>query len=215
MRSSVKRIASTLSDRRLAPSLFVLASACATVPLARVPGADEHSEIKGTLSLFLGKSRLQSEKAFPIEGEDVAGFSLRVIDANSTVGGEFGYLSHRGTNAHETIPGSGTFDFRTDTSEIFFGLWVPIETRSFYHPYFGVGMDLIHVRVHESAPGFTDAERDDGGGAYAKAGLLFDLTRHLQAGAELRGVLGNRLDLFGVRTYADYTQFMFTIAYTF
>jgi hypothetical protein len=45
--------------------------------------------------------------------------------------------------------------------------------------------------------------------------VLFNLTDHLQWGIDLRGVLGNRLHLFGAETYGNFTQAALTLVYGF
>jgi hypothetical protein len=193
----------------------VLASACAGVPMAQESAAYKEPKGEGTLSLHVGSSRLQDDEGFPIKDEDLTGASLRVINNNMSVGLELGYLEHEGEKSHESISGSGPFDYQTYASEVFVGLWAPIETRSFYQPHFGMGIDFLHVRVHESPPGVRGADRDDGTGAYALVGISFEVTRHIQAGVDLRGVAGNRLELFDVHANMNYTQLLFTVGYRF
>jgi len=166
--------------------------------------------------MFLGQSTLHSDEAFPVGDEDLLGISLRVISsASSSIGMEMGYNYRSGSNSGETIPGSGTFDFRSRTDEVYAGLWAPIPTESFYHPYVGAGFEWYSVRAHEEGFNVSAGDKDVGYGGYAHVGVLFDLADHLQWGVDLRGVLGNRINLFGVRTYGDYTQAALTLVYTF
>jgi hypothetical protein len=166
--------------------------------------------------MFLGQSTLHSDEAFPVEDEDLLGISLRLIGSRySSIGFEMGYNYRKGTNNSETIPGSGTFDFRSRTDEVYAGLWAPIPTESFWHPYVGAGFDMYSMRTHQEGFNVSANDKDVGYGGYAHAGLLFNLTDHLQWGVDLRGVLGNRINLLGIRTYGDYTQAAFTLVYTF
>jgi hypothetical protein len=195
-------------------------AACAAVsspqPMQIVQRGGTHNSGEGSVCLFLGQSTLHSDEAFPVENENLFGISIRALSPQSSpIGIEMGYNYRKGTNNGETIPGSGTFDFRSRTDEVYLGLWAPITTESFYHPYFGTGFDMYSMRAKREGFNVSDGDKDVGYGAYGHVGVLFNLTDHVQWGVDLRGVLGNRVNLFGERTYGNYTQAALTLVFGF
>lgn len=168
------------------------------------------------MAVFVGQSTLQSDEPFPVEDENVMGICLRAIDPESySIGAEMGYNYRKGSNNDESIPGQGTFDFRSRTDEVYFGLWAPLSGGGFCHPYVGAGIACYSIRAHQEGTSSSSTEEDLGCGAYAHVGVLFDVIDHLQWGIDLRGVLGNELNLFGIHTFGDYTQAALTVVYGF
>jgi hypothetical protein len=175
-----------------------------------------HHRGDASCGLVLGQSTLQSDDAFPVDREYLFGFVLRAINLESfPVGAEIGYNYRGGSNDHESIPGVGTFDFQTRTDEVYVGIWVPIVTKEFYHPYFAAGGSEYEMRVDGQEFNVSGSDKDIGYGVYARFGVLFNLTDHLQWGIDARGVLGNRLHLFGAETHGNFTQAALTLMYGF
>jgi opacity protein-like surface antigen len=83
------------------------------------------------------------------------------------------------------------------------------------HPFVSAGIDLEHGRIKLTAPGVSEADGDLVVGAYARAGLLWDITERVRLGVDYRYLLAQDFDIFDTDLGTDYDQVTFSLGFAF
>ena len=77
------------------------------------------------------------------------------------------------------------------------------------------GLDLEHARIKLTAPGVSEADDDLVAGAYARAGLLWDITERVRLGVDYRYLFAQEFNIFDTDLAADYDQVTFSLGFAF
>jgi opacity protein-like surface antigen len=151
--------------------------------------------------------------------------------------GPFDSPSVYGVEFDETSPGSGngfeaglfyTNDQDDDVAAAIAGE-VEVTTYEFYggvrhtfrpgqgglHPFVSAGLDLEHGRIKLTAPGVSEADGDLVAGAYARAGLLWDITDRVRLGVDYRYLIAQDFEIFDTSLGTDYDQVTFSLGFAF
>jgi opacity protein-like surface antigen len=138
-----------------------------------------------------------------------------------------------GVEFDESSPGSGNgfeagFFYTTDEDDDVAGK-VEVKTYEFYggvrhtfrpgqgglHPFVSAGLDLEHGRIKVTAPGVSEADGDLVVGAYARAGLLWDITERVRLGVDYRYLFAQDFNIFDSNLNSDYDQVTFSLGFAF
>jgi len=187
---------SVLSLFSLLPLVSCASAARNAYQEAAGPAAPSAQARESRIALILGGRSLDEDDYAPVEDQGVLGFEF----AYEGVGSACGFEAGMQVSADEDDFGGA--DIEAITREIYGGIHKSLGTSN-VRPYVGAGLTLVGVEIEVG--GLSD---DDASAAlYAHGGLAIDVSESFFVGFDLRVLFGSDLEIGGVETDADYTQF--------
>ena len=195
----------------LALCLFAFAS-CASVVHNSVQEAPAGAATPSTkavhenrVSIYLGQRGFDEDDYAPVEDQATFGFEFAHETVGSAVGFEVGLL---GSSDESSAAG---FDVEGSSGELYAGVRKTFG-EGVARPYLGGGLSFIHSEFEVSGFGSDD---DQSAALYVHGGVLFDVSESFFVGLDLRLLLGSDLEIAGVETDADYSQFALVAGVSF
>ena len=178
------------------------------------PYDPDSSPKKFHLTLMLGERALDEDEWEPFDSPTVYGVELDETSPTSGNGIEAGvfYTNDEDDDAAIGIAG----DVEVTTYEFYGGVRHTFRPgQGGLHPFVSAGIEANHGRAKLSAPGFKDSDGNLVVGAYARAGLLWDVTDQVRLGLDYRYFVGEDLELFDADLRTDYSQVTFSLGFAF
>jgi len=149
--------------------------------------------------------------------DDPPAFGLEFDDSNpaSGHGYEVGVL-YTNDDDDETLPIIGEVKAETTTYELYGGYRHTFDAgESGLHPFVSAGLNVMYGELELSALGQSDDDHDTVFGAYARAGLLWDIAERLRLGLDYRHLFTQDLEVFDDDFDSDYDQVMLSLGWAF
>jgi hypothetical protein len=159
------------------------------------------------LSIHVGRRSLDEDDWAPIDDPPAIAFEFaRVPD--SGLGWEVGLgLSYD----EEDL---GAFDFDATILELYGGARADLAgPGAVVVPYLGLGLSIAVVESSGSSGSSSVSDDDATFGFYAHGGIAVPIGDNLRIGADVRGLFGTDVELFGVAADVDYAQVTIFIAF--
>lgn len=169
-------------------------STAAAAPVPEQPPASNKR-----LAFYLGQRNLDEDYWDPLDQQVSFGFEFIGENAANWVGFEVGLM---GSYNEDT---EGAIDVDGSTAELYVGIHKTLGKGS-VHPYLGGGVSWIAAEYNGSVSGLSVSDDDSSVAGYAHGGIVFDLSRVLSLGVDLRTLFGSDITLFGANGDADYVQ---------
>lgn len=202
-------------------AIFLLAlpfvCSCAALPAPVAP--QYYGGFQTTAFVDVGARKLDSSFD-PVRDTSLLGVQLDIRQPNDSTGLELG-LFHSSESKSENVAGVGRVDFDSSSSEFSIGgRWKYSSILGRLRPVVGAGVSAIVVDY--SADPVNSSSSSASGwtlGPYVHAGLEYPLGDHFILAVDYRRLLFTdvirKVDLDGVKTDANYSEFSFSIGYTF
>jgi len=166
------------------------------------------------VTLMVGERSLDEDDWGSFDSPTVYGLEFDDTSSGSGNGFEAGFFYT--TKEDDDVVAGIAGDVEVNTYEFYGGVrHVFRPGRRGLHPFVSGGLDLLHGRIKVTAPGVSEAEGDLVGGAYARAGLLWDITDRVRLGADYRYLLAQKLNIFDDSLDTDYGQVTFSLGFAF
>lgn len=182
--------------------------ACATVPPAAAPFHEDESDSNTVtnFTVLVGQRSLDEDDWEPVEDQVVFGVEVDTYDRDESFGWEVGiqYSDDDGSVLGSDISGS--------TTEFYFGVRSTFAKSGRLHPYIGLG--IASLRAETEISGGSD-DKDDAIGAYAHAGVYWNVGQNLNLGVDVRTLQLTDVSLNGVDADSNYVQGAVTFGLAF
>jgi len=177
-----------------------------------VPSGDaEHH-----FTLMVGERELDEDDWGSFDSPTVYGVEVDQTSPSSGNGVEAGffYTNDEDDDVVAGIAGEvevSTYEFYCGVRHLFF----PGQGGLGLHPFVSAGIEALHGRIKVKAPGVSEADGELVAGAYARAGLLWDITDRLRLGADYRYLYAQDFDIFDTHLDPNYGQVVFSLGFAF
>jgi hypothetical protein len=164
---------------------------------------------------FMGGKRWLDNDWEPLD--EPAAFGLEFDDSNpgSGHGYEVGVL-YTNDDDDESFPIIGEVEAEATTYELYGGYRHTFDADdSGLHPFVSAGLNVMYGELELSALGESDDDHDTVFGAYARAGLLWDIGERLRLGLDYRHLFTEDLEVFDDDVDSDYDQVMLSLGWAF
>jgi opacity protein-like surface antigen len=174
------------------------------------------SDVMHHFTLMVGERELDEDDWGSFDSPTVYGVEVDQTSPSSGNGVEAGFFY---TNDENDDFGGGLADKVEFTTYEFYGgvrhLFFPGPGGLGLHPFVSAGVEVLHGRIKLKAPGVSEADGELVGGAYARAGLLWDITDRLRLGADYRYLYAQNFDIFDTHLDPNYGQVVFSLGFAF
>jgi hypothetical protein len=157
-------------------------------------------------SVLLGSRALDSDHWEPTDEPDVFGLGYVHEGADAPLGVELGFQFGRDSGS-EFASGVGTIDVTADVGNVYVGMRKTFLRDKVVQPVLGAGLELGFTNYEASLGSVTIDDNDTSPGVYLHGGLLFQVSRSVRLGVDVRIGRGSDVTLFGADGDFDYEQF--------
>lgn len=167
----------------------------------------------GRLTFAVGQRRL--EEAFaPADEPTVFGIEFSQVSRGATLGFELGFNFADDRARGVPLSGGGVGNLELFQSEFYAGLRAEAGDGPL-HPYAGAGATWTTNETRVNSGGLQARESDSDLGAYAHAGLLFDLSRSVHLSLDGRMTFFTDYSIDGSKFDSDYAQVLVGVGTSF
>lgn len=183
-------------------ALAALVSGCSASGGARAPQAAGPAVLPNTFHALLGARQFGDDDYWsPLDEQGVLAVEFAHEPPGAPVGFELGCALAGATDS------INNFDRTAAEVELYGGFRKTFFREGALRPYLGAGLSLVSVAEEdETVIGSLDDD-DASAGLYVHGGLELAVGDAFSLGLDARVLTGTDVELFGVSTDADYTQF--------
>jgi len=161
---------------------------------------------ENAFTVLLGSRSLDSDYWEPTDEPVVLGLGYLHEGAEAPLGVELGFQYGRDT-ASVFVSGLGTIDLTADVGNVYVGMRKTFLRDKVVQPFLGAGVELGFTTMEASLGATTVEDDDTSAGLYFHGGLLFQVSRSVRLGVDVRIGRGSDVTLFDVDANIDYEQF--------
>ena len=178
----------------------------------RLPDSESPWELH--LTLMVGERSLDEDDWGSFDSPTIYGVELDETSSRSGNGIEAGVF-YTNEERDDVIAGIAG-DVEVTTYEFYGGVRHTFRPgQGGLHPFVSAGLVAEHGRFKLDAPGVSEADGELMVGAYARAGLLWDLTDRVRLGVDYRYVVSEDLKVFGNDLNNDHDEVAFSVGFAF